>query len=84
MIRPHAIMLTPNNMAEIISWTNASWENMKELYIDSVEEKTPYYIVFFRNEDGTPNWYSYTEEEYEKSWRAAHARDHFMLVEPKN
>ena len=60
MINPHYIRLSEKNFDEIIKWTNADLDLLKESLQDSIDEQIPYYVSFERYKNGLPKWEIHT------------------------
>lgn len=60
MINPHYIRLSEKNFDEIIKWTNADLDLLKESLQDSIDEQTPYYVSFERYNNSLPKWEVHT------------------------
>ena len=72
MLNPHYIRISPQTYSQIKAQPalpNLAQKKLEELYKDSVEADTPYYLYFYRQKDtGFAGWLVYEPKELEEEF----------------
>lgn len=78
MLTDHAILLTKDNIDQIVQETPATREAMEDLLIDQEDQaEGPWYVVFYRLTNGLPTWVVLDERELREKYDLTDIRGRF-------